>query len=80
MVVDSGPQLVAAAERPDWQEVARASGWGNTSWKIVCKGTHWRAVQVERVVGMAKQTMHRLLEGKAFCVDFHQLEGLLARI
>jgi hypothetical protein len=80
MVVDSGPQLVAAAERPDWQEVARASGWGSTSWKIVHKGTHWRAGQVERVVGMAKKTMNRLLEGQAFCGDFPQLAGRLARI
>ena len=80
IIVDHGPNLVAAAERPDWQEVARTSGWGNTTWKITPKGCPWRAGQVERTVGMAKTTMHRLLAGRAFSGNFHQFEELLARI
>ena len=79
-IVDPGPNLVAAAERPDWKEVAQASGWSNTEWMITPKGSHWRAGQVERVVGMAKQCLHRLLSGHTFTGDFHQLESLLARI
>ena len=79
-IVDPGPNLVAAAERPDWKEVAQASGWANTEWLITPKGSHWRAGQVERVVGIAKQCLHRLLSGHTFSGDFHQLESLLARI
>ena len=80
IVIDAGPNLVCAAERPDWQEVARASGWAETEWKVTPKGCHWRAGQVERVVGLAKRSMNRLLAGQTFTGDFHQLEALLARI
>jgi hypothetical protein len=80
VIVDPGPNLKAAAERPDWQEVASSSGWAGTSWKITPKGSPWRAGQVERMVGLAKRSMHHLLEGRAFSGDFHKLEALLSRI
>jgi hypothetical protein len=80
IIVDHGPNLVAAAERPDWKAVAEASGWPSTTWKITPKACPWRAGQAERVIGMAKTTMHRLLAGHEFVGDFHQFEALLARV
>jgi hypothetical protein len=80
IIVDHGGNLVAAAERPDWQEVARTSGWSDTEWKITPKGCPWRAGQVERVVGLAKRSLHHILAGQAFSGDFHQLSALLARV
>ena len=73
VIVDHGPNLVAAAERPDWQEVARTSGWASTVWRVTPKGSPWRAGQVERVVGMTKRLMHHILAGKAFSGNFHEL-------
>ena len=75
--VDPGPNLVAAAERPDWQEVVKAAGYGDTEWRITPKGSPWRHGQVERSMGMAKTSLHRLLGGHTFSGDFHQLEALL---
>ena len=80
VIVDPGPYLKAAAERPDWQEVASSLGWAGTSWKITPKGSPLRAGQEERMVGLAKRSMHHLLEGRAFSGDFHKLEALLSRI
>jgi hypothetical protein len=80
VIVDHGPNLVAAAERPDWKAVAAASGWPNTTWRITPKACPWRAGQAERVIGMAKRTMHKLLTGHQFTGDFHQFEALLARV
>jgi hypothetical protein len=80
ILVDHGPNLVAAAERPDWQIVAKTSGWPETTWKITPKACPWRAGQAERVIGMAKKSMHRILDGRGFSGNFHQLEALLARI
>ena len=79
VVVDHGRNLVAAAERPDWRAVARASGC-NTDWRITPKGCPWRAGQVERVVGMAKKMLHNLLAGQTFSGDFHKFSSLCARI
>ena len=55
-------------------------GCGDTEWRITPKGSPWRHGQVERVVGMAKASLHKLLGGHAFSGDFHQLEALLARV
>ena len=40
--------------------MAKASGC-NTEWRFTPKGCPWWARQVERVVGMAKRTLHNLL-------------------
>ena len=79
MVIDHGSNLVAAAERPDWRAVARASGC-NTDWRVTPKGCPWWAGQVERVVEMAKRTLHNLLAGHTFSGDYHKFCCLCARI
>ena len=71
--------ILAAAFRPDWQQVAAAAGMSGTKWLVTPKGAPWRAGQAERHIGMCKKILYRLLRGRAFMGTFEELEALLAR-
>ena len=78
-VVDHGSNILAAAFRPDWQQVAAAAGMKGTRWLVTPKGAPWHAGQAERHIGMCKKILNRLLKGRTLSGTFEELEALLAR-
>ena len=68
--MNHGSNILAAASRPDWQQVAAAPGMSGTRWLVTPKGAPWRAGQAERHIGMCKRILDRLLRGRTFSGTF----------
>ena len=68
------------AESTEWQSVANTVGGQGSTWQVTPKGSPWRNGQAERMVGLAKTSLSKILGGQNFKGDFHAFESLFTRI